>query len=96
MKNSDIRITPEIANELKSLAARPSNQIDFTDIPEILNWSHAVVGKFYRPIKQPVNLRVDADVLAWFKSLGKKYQSKMNEALRSYMHAHHSHGKEHW
>jgi uncharacterized protein (DUF4415 family) len=44
-----------------------------------------VVGRFYRPIKSPVSLRVDADVLAWFRSRGKKYQTYINQVLRREM-----------
>jgi uncharacterized protein (DUF4415 family) len=43
------------------------------------------VGRFYRPIKQLVSIRVDADVLAWFRGQGKKYQTYMNEVLRREM-----------
>jgi hypothetical protein len=45
--------------------------IDFTDIPEKTNWNNAVVGKFYRPIKKSLTIRIDADVLAWVKRQGK-------------------------
>ena len=45
----------------------------------------AGVGSLYRPIKKAVTLRVDADVLAWFKKLGPGYQTRMNRALRSVM-----------
>jgi hypothetical protein len=38
--------------ELKILAAMPDREIDLTDIPEITNWSRAVVGKFYRRFKR--------------------------------------------
>jgi uncharacterized protein (DUF4415 family) len=38
-------------------------EIDTTDIPPTADWSKAVVGRFYRPIKQPVTIRLDADVL---------------------------------
>lgn len=62
VKDSDIKMTADVARELKNLKIR-SKQIDFTDIPEMLDWSNAVVGKFYRPIKKPINIRVDADVL---------------------------------
>jgi uncharacterized protein (DUF4415 family) len=44
-----------------------------------------VVGKFYRPVKQQVTLRIDADVLAWFKGQGEKYQTAVNRALRERM-----------
>lgn len=43
------------------------------------------VGRFYRPIKQLVSIRVDADVLAWFRGCGKRYQTYMNEVLRREM-----------
>lgn len=50
--------------ELRALAAKPDSEIDLTDIPEIVDWTGAVVGKFYRPIKKSVTIRVDADMLA--------------------------------
>ena len=43
------------------------------------------ISDFYRPLKKPVTLRLDADVIAWFKKDGRKYQSRMNDALRSVM-----------
>ena len=43
------------------------------------------IGDFFRPLKKPITLRVDADVLAWFKKDGKRYQSRMNAALRKVM-----------
>lgn len=71
--------------ELKRLAAMRDEDIDFSDIPEQLDWSGAVVGKFYRPVKKQVTLRIDADVLAWFKAQGGKYQTEVNRALREHM-----------
>jgi uncharacterized protein (DUF4415 family) len=71
--------------ELKRLAALPDNRIDTSDIPERSDWSDAVVGKFYRPIKKQVTLRIDADVLAWFKAQGGKYQTAVNQALREHV-----------
>ena len=52
--------------------------IDLSDLPEVRDWAGSVVGKFYRPIKKPLTLRVDADVLAWLKSEGKGYQNRIN------------------
>ena len=40
------------------------------------------VMEFYKPIKKPVTLRLDADVLAWFKRDGRRYQTRINAALR--------------
>jgi uncharacterized protein (DUF4415 family) len=59
-----------------------------SDIPEVTDWHDAVRGRFYRPVKKAISLRVDADILVWFRSLGGKYQSRMNEALREYMRRH--------
>ena len=41
--------------------------------------------QYYRPIKKPVTLRLDADVLAWFKKQGRGYQTRINQALRKVM-----------
>ena len=59
--------------------------IDLSDIPEVTDFSKAVVGKFYRPIKKSLTIRVDADVLAWLKSQGKGYQTRINSLLREAM-----------
>ena len=45
----------------------------------------ALSAEFYRPLKKPVTLRLDADVLAWFKRDGKRYQTRINQALRKVM-----------
>lgn len=79
-------ITDKQRRELKRLAARPDSQIDFSDVPEAKpRASDIEVGRFYKPIKQLVSLRVDADVLAWFRGQGKKYQTYMNKVLRREM-----------
>jgi uncharacterized protein (DUF4415 family) len=69
------------ANEIRALKRMRSNQVDTSDIPEILDWSKAVVGKFYRPIKKPLTIRIDADVLAWLKEQGPGYQTRINALL---------------
>jgi len=43
------------------------------------------ISDFYRPLKKPVTLRLDADVIAWFKKDGKRYQTRINGALRRVM-----------
>jgi len=52
------------------------------DIPEKADWSNAVRGKFYRPLKESLTIRIDVDVLAWFKAQGKGYQTRINAVLR--------------
>jgi len=78
--------TKQRAN-LKALARRPDSEIDTSDIPELTDeqFKNAVRGRFYRPIKQQITARVDADVLAWLKSQGKGYQARMNAILRREM-----------
>jgi len=84
-KESRRKLTRKQAKELATIARRPENEIDLADIPEITDWSGGIVGKFYRPIKKPVTIRVDADVLAWLKSRGKGYQTRINKLLREAM-----------
>lgn len=71
--------------ELAKLAKMPDSKIDFSDAPERTGSGRVLVGKFYRPVKQLVSLRVDADVLAWFRGRGARYQTYMNEVLRREM-----------
>jgi len=71
--------------EFEALKRMKDEQIDFTDVPLKTDWSKAVVGKFYRPIKKSLTIRVDADVLAWLKSQGKGYQTRINALLRAAM-----------
>ena len=73
------------ADEIRALKRMKDREIDTTDIPPVLDWSKAVVGKFYRPIKKPLTIRLDADVLAWLKAQGKGYQTRINALLRSSM-----------
>jgi len=71
--------------ELKKLADLPA-EIDDSDAPALHSSPRDVqVGRFYRPVKQQISLRVDADVLSWFRAQGKKYQTYMNEVLRREM-----------
>ena len=71
--------------ELKALAAMPDEDIDTSDIPEVRDWSGAKRGVFYRPVKKQLTLRIDADVVDWFKRQGEGYQTRINKALREYV-----------
>ena len=81
------KVTKQQAEELRQLAEQPEESIDTSNIPEVKDWSAAHRGRFYRPVKQQVTLRIDADLLAWFRSQGGKYQTRINAALREYMYA---------
>lgn len=71
--------------DIRATAARKNRDIDFSDAPPVLDWSGAEIGKFYRPAKKPVTIRLDSDVLDWLKSQGRGYQTKANWLLRSAM-----------
>ena len=72
---------------LLRLADMPDSEIDYSDIPELADgqFRNAGRGRFYRPVKQQITARVDADVLAWLKAQGKGYQARMNAILRREM-----------
>ncbi len=74
--------------KLKKLDEIKDNNIDYSDIPEVDNdfWANAVIK--YPEKKKSVTLRLDADVLDWFRSWGKGYQSRINSVLRSFYEAH--------
>ena len=87
-KGASKRLTREQRAEIKSLAALHDEAIDTSDAPELLDWSGAKRGFFYRPVKQQLTLRLDADVVAWFKShstSNEGYQTRINRALREYV-----------
>ncbi len=80
-------LSPKEKRQLAALAALPDDQIDTSDIPELPSgaWKNVVRGRFYRPIKQAVSMRLDADIIAWLKKSGKGYQTRANYILRQRM-----------
>jgi uncharacterized protein (DUF4415 family) len=80
-------LTQNQKRELTALASLPDDQIDTSDIPELPPgaWKNAVRGRFYRPVKQAVSMRLDADVIAWLRKSGKGYQTRANSILRERM-----------
>lgn len=82
------KIPEAIRKKIAALAAKPESAIDLSDIPATNtgDWQAAVRGKFYKPIKQQLTVRVDADVIAWLKAgQGRGYQSRLNSILRAAM-----------
>ena len=73
---------------MKRIEEIKDKDIDYSDIPELDEefWKNAVIE--YPKKKKPVTIRLDADILQWFKSMGKGYQTKINAILRSYYEAH--------
>ncbi len=68
-------------------AALKDREIDFSDIPESKPGDFVFTsrGAFYKPRKESITLRVDSDVLNWFKSRGPGYQTLINGLLRGIM-----------
>lgn len=76
----------ERALTLEELANMPDEDIDYSDIPQLGEefWKHArLVGPNER--KQQLTIRFDPDIVEWFKSQGKGYQTHMNSVLRAYV-----------
>jgi uncharacterized protein (DUF4415 family) len=82
-------LTPEQIDRLKKVANLPDEEIDFSDIPdndEGYDVAGRVRGLHYRPVKQQVTLRVDANVLDWFRrKTPKGYQTDINRVLSEYV-----------
>ena len=79
------KLTRSQKREIRAVAAKKDADIDFSDQAPVLDWSTAEIGKFYRPIKKPVTMRLDSDVIEWLKTEGRGYQTKANFLLRHAM-----------
>lgn len=75
-----------IAEQIAALEKMSDNDIDYSDIPSINTaperFKNPQIGKLFRPVKVQKTLRIDADVLAEFESIGKGYQTMINTVLR--------------
>ena len=88
MKKDITELPPDVQAQVRALEALPDDEIDTSDAPEILDWSDARRGVFYRPVKQQITLRLDADIIAWFRAHargGRGYQTDINGALREHV-----------
>ena len=88
MRRSYDELPEEVKKEIERLAKMSDDDIDYTDIPPTTDFSNAQRGVFYRPIKRQITLRVDSDIIAWFKLKspnGHGYQTRINEALREHI-----------
>ena len=77
--------------ELEAVAAMPDERIDYTDAPYLADAAWVKVAKL-PDVKQQITLRLDADVLDFFRHTGRRYQTRINAVLRSYVDAHKAHG----
>jgi uncharacterized protein (DUF4415 family) len=80
-------------SRLSALAALPDDQIDTSDAPFRPDAVWMKAAEQLPHTKKQITLRIDAEVLDFFKDSGKRYQSRMNAVLRSYVEAHKAHAK---
>ena len=88
MKQENSRLTDDRRAELKALEELPDDEINTSEVAELLDWSDARRGVFYRPVKQQITLRLDTEVVTWFKTHapgGRGYQTAINRALREHV-----------
>lgn len=94
---NNLIISNKSQTDWERLSAMDDENIDFSDIPELTPemFAKAVVkhGLKEKENKTQLTIRVDQDVLTWFKSQGRGYQTRINSLLRAYMEANVSHKK---
>jgi uncharacterized protein (DUF4415 family) len=82
-------LTPEMQAELDALAALPEDQIDTNDIQEapLANMMTGERGRYFRPTKTSITIRLDADLVDWFRTKTENggYQTEINRVLRRHM-----------
>jgi uncharacterized protein (DUF4415 family) len=89
MKQNNIMSKSE--TDWARLDAMPDEEIDFSDIPEVTPemFAKAIVRRGLKPrTKSQLTLRLDSDVIAWFKQQGRGWQTQINALLRAYMEEH--------
>ena len=79
------KLTKQQKRDIRAIATKRDEDIDFSDTAAVVDWSQSEIGKFYRPTTKPVTMRLDSDVIAWLKADGRGYQTKTNWLLRQAM-----------
>jgi uncharacterized protein (DUF4415 family) len=90
MKNKHTKPAAELkaqATDWAKLDAMSDAEIDYSDIPKLGDdfFKQAARNPFYRPVKAATTVRLDTDILAWLRSQGKGYQTRINQILRDAM-----------
>lgn len=85
--NSPPKLTKAQETELAALRAAPDSDIDYSDIPELDDAFWQVAKRALPSPKKQITLRIDEDVLNFFKANGSRYQTRINAVLRAYVHS---------
>lgn len=80
-------LTPEERQAWEEAKAMPDEEIDLSDMPERTTGWRRVSDLVPSENKRQITLRLDADVIEFFRSTGRRYQSRINAALRDYVNA---------
>ena len=86
-------LSDEQKARLDAVASMPDEQIDYSDAPYLPDAAWMKTADLLPVNKKQITLRIDAEVLEFFKLTGKRYQSRMNAVLRSYVEAHKAQAK---
>ena len=83
-----MKLTDKQKRVLEAIRNLPDDEIDTSDIPEVLDWSNARRGLLYRPVKKEVTLNLDEYVIEWFESTysgGPDMSQAINDILMEYI-----------
>ena len=90
----DLKLRPAVSDisdaqkaRLDAVAALPDELIDYSDAPHLPDAAWVKVAELPM-LKQQITLRLDADVLDFFRHTGSRYQTRINAVLRAYVEAH--------
>jgi len=81
-------LTDEQRARLAAVASMPDEQIDYSDAPYLPDAVWMKVADLMPDTKKQITLRIDADVIDFFKHTGRRYQTRINAVLRAYVDAH--------
>jgi uncharacterized protein (DUF4415 family) len=85
-------ILPKSQTDWTRIDAMTDDDIDYSDIPPLTPemFANVVVRKGFKPVpaKKQLTLRIDQDVIEFFRTQGQGYQTRINQLLRAYMEAH--------
>lgn len=74
-----------IEEQIKNMKPKNDDEIDLSDIPEILDWSNAIRGSRFHPARKRISLNIDIEIIDWFRQKSPSYQQEINNILKEYI-----------
>jgi len=87
MSENVLKKPSHVGSDWDRVDAMSDSEIDFSDIPPLDDDFFATAELRLPQRKEPITIRLDSDVLGWYRSFGKGYQTRINAVLRMYMEA---------